>query len=90
MPKSSLDDHMSRLYSGDFHVDKVGAIIHVVRVLKNSIEIEISDEAIVDFLSDMDYQIEFNEGDYQAQCRYAYQKMKKNKLNNNSKGESNE
>jgi hypothetical protein len=82
MPSSAMSDHMSRLYDGDNHVDKNGAVIRVVRVLKQSLEIDISDEAIADFLNDMDYQIEFNEGEYKSSCRYAYKKMKQNLLQN--------
>jgi len=78
MPSSAMSDHMSRLYEGDTHVDRSGAVIRVVRVLKSTVEIDISDEAIADFLSDMDYQIEFSEGSYKSACRYGYQKMKQN------------
>ena len=78
MPAGAMSDHMSRLYTGDKHVDRDGAVIRVVRVLKNSVEIEISDEAIADFLDDMEYQIEFSEGRYKSACRYGHTKMKQN------------
>ena len=78
MPSSVMSDHMSRLYLDEKHIDKEGAVITIVRVLKTSVEIDITDEAIADFLSDMDYQIEFSEGSYKSACRYGYQKMKQN------------
>jgi hypothetical protein len=78
MPSSVMSDHMSRLYLDEKHIDKEGAVITVVRVLKSSIEIDITDEAIADFLSDMDYQIEFSEGSYKSACQYGYKKMKHN------------
>jgi len=78
MPSSVMSDHMSRLYLDEKHIDKEGAVITIVRVLKSSVEIDITDEAIADFLSDMDYQIEFSEGSYKSACRYGYQKMKHN------------
>jgi len=82
MPTNAMSDHISRLYDGENHVDISGAVIKIVRYLKNSCEIEISDLAIADFLADMDYQIEFNtehyERKYKSQCQYAYKKMLEN------------
>ena len=75
MPAGAISDHMSRLYTGDTHIDRKGAVIKTIRTLKNSVEIEISEEAILDFLDDMAYQIEFNEGRYQSVCRYAFNRM---------------
>ena len=83
MPSLILSDHMSRLYEGDTHVDRHGAIIKVVRVLKRTTEIDISDEAIADFLDDMSYQIEFvDDREYKVACRYGHKKMKQNLLQN--------
>ena len=75
MPAGAISDHMSRLYKGDTHIDRDGAVIKTIRTLKNSVEIEISEEAILDFIDDMAYQIEFNEGRYQSVCKYAFNRM---------------
>lgn len=78
MPLGAISDHKSRLYKGDTHVDRNGAVIKVLKVLKRTVEIDISDEAIADFLEDMEYQIEFSEGAYKSACRHGHKKMKQN------------
>ena len=61
-----LDDHNSRLYGHDdstdtvqVHLDKVGAIYTIIKRTKTLTTVEMSSEAIADFLDDCDYQDEF-------------------------------
>jgi hypothetical protein len=61
----ALDDHESRLYGHDdstdtvlVHQDRVGATYTIIKRTKTITTVEISAEAIADFLDDMDYQHE--------------------------------
>lgn len=65
-----LDDHDDRLYGHDdstdtvrVHQDTVGAIYTIIKRTKTVTTVEMSSEAIADFLDDCDYQVEFNECD---------------------------
>ena len=67
---NALDDHESRLYGHDdstdtvlVHQDKVGATYTIIKRTKTVTTVEISAEAIADFLDDGDYQAEFNSED---------------------------
>jgi hypothetical protein len=60
---NALDDHNSRLYGHDdstdtmqVHIDMVGATYTIIKRTKTVITVEMSEAAIADFLSDMDYQ----------------------------------
>jgi len=66
----ALDDHDSRLYGHDgstdtvrVHQDKIGATYTIIKRTKTITTVEISAEAIADFLDDGDYQAEFNSDD---------------------------
>jgi len=66
----ALDDHESRLYGHDdstdtvlVHQDKVGATFTIIKRTKTVTTVEMSAEAIADFLDDGDYQAEFNSED---------------------------
>lgn len=61
-----LSDHDSRLYGHDdstdtvrVHQDKVGAIYTIIKRTKTVTTVEMSNEAIAEFLDDCDYQDEF-------------------------------
>lgn len=62
----ALSDHDSRLYGHDdstdtvrVHQDKVGAIYTIIKRTKTVTTVEMSNEAIAEFLDDCDYQDEF-------------------------------
>jgi hypothetical protein len=62
----ALDDHESRLYGSDestdtvlVHQDRVGATYTIIKRTKTVTTVEMSSEAIADFLDDCDYQDEF-------------------------------
>lgn len=63
---NALDDHDSRLYGHEdstdtvrVHIDKVGATYTIIKRTKTVTTVEMSSEAIKDFLDDCDYQDEF-------------------------------
>ncbi len=63
-----LDDYDSRLYGHDdstdtvrVHQDIVGATYTIIKRTKTVTTVEMSNEAIADFLDDCDYQVEFND-----------------------------
>ena len=62
----ALDDHDDRLYSNDdstdtvrVHKDRVGATYTIIKRTKTVTTVEMSSEAIADFLDYCDYQDEF-------------------------------
>ena len=66
----ALDDYESRLYGSDestdtvlVHQDRVGATYRIIKRTKTVTTVEMSAEAIADFLDDGDYQAEFNSED---------------------------
>ena len=66
----ALDDYESRLYGSDestdtvlVHQDRVGATYTVIKRTSTITTVEMSAEAIADFLDDGDYQAEFNSED---------------------------
>lgn len=63
-----LDDYDSRLYGHDdstdtvrVHQDIVGATYTIIKRTQTTTIVEMSSEAIADFLDDCDYQVEFND-----------------------------
>ena len=66
----ALDDHDSRLYGHDdstdtvrVHLDRVGATYTIIKRTSTMTTVDMSNEAIADFLDDCDYQVEFNNCD---------------------------
>ena len=67
---SALDDHENRLYGHDdstdtvkIHQDRVGATYTIIKRTSTITVVDMSTEAIAEFLDDADYQHEFSEGD---------------------------
>lgn len=77
LSNSSLSDHLSRLYTNGTHVDIYNAVIVMVKEYKRYSVIEMSDNAIYEFISDMQYQTEFNKDSYGTQCRNALRSIVK-------------
>lgn len=81
---SALSDHMSRLYEdGDErnvfpHIDEQGATITLVKEGKRSCVISLTRPALVQFIDDMDYQVEFAEDApaYTAMCKRTLAKLR--------------
>lgn len=84
---AALEDHLIRLYESDdwtfhIHIDEPGAYITVINWGKTTSTIELTDEALEQFIDDMDYQTEFAyDGDsigaaYRARCKRAMNKLK--------------
>jgi hypothetical protein len=81
---SALSDHMNRLYQdGDErdvfpHIDEEGATITFIKAGKRSCVVSLTRPALVQFIDDMDYQVEFAEDApaYTAMCRRALAKLR--------------
>lgn len=74
---SALNDHMSRLYINDMHVDIYNAVIVMQREYKRYSVVTMTNNAIYEFISDMQYQAEFNKDSYGTQCRNALRSIVK-------------
>jgi hypothetical protein len=77
---SAVSDHLSRLYErgedGRYrHIDN-GGTITVINETKNQATIELDKVALSEFINDMDYQVEFTEGQYRTQCKRALRTLK--------------
>ncbi len=80
---NALSDHLSRLYEGINHVDQPSCKIETVKIGNKSSVIIMTDDAITEFIADMEYQIEFAdcayERNYKSQCQRALQSIIKQK-----------
>jgi hypothetical protein len=75
---NSYLDHTARLYNQDgTHVDMEGCTMTVINSGKLSTTIEATDNAVREFIADMEYQIEFMDSDYCGQCKRALATVKK-------------
>lgn len=80
----ALSDHLARLYESDGglyrHVDNDRCVIRVVERGKATDVVELTDEALKEFIDDMEYQVEFSDEPYQrsyrSQCRRALRQVR--------------
>lgn len=77
----AVSDHLSRLYGPDsdgwhHHVDNPPCRVRIIESGKATDKVEMTDEAVAEFLDDMAYQIEFSEGEYRTQCRRAVRQVR--------------
>ena len=70
LSSQALSDHENRLYCSDqstdtvkVHIDQPTSIYTIIKVTKTITTVEMSDSAIKEYLSDGDYQAEFNSED---------------------------
>lgn len=73
---NALGDHIARLYDIDSegvyrHVDQPECWFTVTRWGEVSATVEMTPEAVQEFIADMKYQVEFMEGQYRTQCKRA-------------------
>jgi hypothetical protein len=78
---AAVEDHLGRLYEGNGlyfeHVDVQGAVIRLQPGRGRTITIELTPQALAEFLDDLDYQIEFTDSPaYKAQCRRAMSRLR--------------
>jgi len=80
MGVSAVSDHLSRLYErgedGIYrHIDN-GGTISIIKETKTQVTIEVDDVSLAEFIDDMDYQVEFMDGQYRAQCGRALRTLR--------------
>ena len=68
-------DHTSRLYEGNCHIDDDRCVIYRQTEHGKQVEVEMTTASVQEFLADMEYQIEFSQGQYRSQCLRAYKKV---------------
>ena len=78
---AAVEDHLGRLYEGNGlffeHVDVQGAVIRLQPGRGRTITIELTPQAVAEFIDDLDYQIEFSEeAAYKAQCQRAIARLR--------------
>lgn len=83
----ALSDHIARLYESSsansyVHVDGEHAgRIDIIKRTKTTVQVMMSEEAIKEFVDDMDYQVEFMDSQsdraYRNQCRRALASVRK-------------
>lgn len=82
----AISDHVSRLYDERAPMPD-GALPHVdgedhgtIRILKPGAATDLvamSAAAVREFIADMDYQVEFSDGEYRSQCRKALRQVRR-------------
>lgn len=73
---NAFSDHTSRLYDDNCqHIDMAGCWYKLISSNTKTVTIEITENAIKEFIADMDYQVEFcddySQRDYRNQCKRA-------------------